>query len=222
MKTIRLPIINVRHLDDFFLDNNGHLKAISALELHKIHEVERSAWAQMNSVYHFITKEMIEWLKEKIEGRSAVEICAGNGGIARLLGIPATDSYYETEPNGIDYCLKKGIRPVFPAADVIKMEANEAITYDKPKVAIGAFVPQIYLHSDVNSDNPGKTWGVDEVLLLKKVQTYIMLGNEIVDKGKRIFKLPHQTYRLPWQITRANEQALNRIWIWDKRIMKVR
>jgi len=217
MATKILPAINVRQYDDFYLDQNGHLKAVEAYDLHQIHEMDRQVWAHNNSIYQFITREMIHWLKEQIGDRPAIEICSGNGGIGRHLGIPATDSYMQTWPHIIEYYLKMGQRPIFPPADVLKFEANEAADHFKPKVVIGAFVTQKYKHSDVNSINPGSVYGVDEEELLKKVETYILFGNEEPHKGKRIYNIPHRCYKFPWLVSRAFDQTLNRVWIWDKR-----
>lgn len=219
MKPPKLPNINVKHLNDFFLNPDGTLKAVDDMEMHKLDSVERRVWAHYNSVYQFVTKGMIEWLKDFIGKRSAIEICAGNGAIARNLGIPATDSYILTTPEGIDYCISKSERPVFPPADVFKMEANEAILFEKPKVVIGAFVPQQYKHI-YGTRSTGSLWGVDEEQLLRNVETYILLGNLGVHRDRRIFRIPHSEENPPWQVTRCEHQFLNRMWIWDKRDFK--
>lgn len=191
-----------------------------SMELLQLDPVERRVWAHRNSVYQFVTIEMIQALKTLIGGRTAIEICGGNGALGRELGIPSTDSYIHTEPKGIDYAFSRGERPVVPGADVMRMEANEAVSYGKPKVVIGAFVPQQYQHIYGNCPNPGPLFGVDEELLLRKVETYILLGNLEVDHDRRIFSIPHKTYRPPWQVTRYENQSQNYMWVWDKRDFK--
>lgn len=215
-----LPNIDVSHLNDFFLDSNGNLKPVDSYDLHQIHEVDRMVWANRNSVYHFITTQMIQWLSEVIDGRSAIEICSGNGGIGRALNIPATDSYMQTLPEVIGFYLASGQRPIFPPKDVIKMEASQAVSHYKPKVAIGAFVTQKFLLHDI-SDNPGSMYGVDEEDIVSRVETYVMLGNAWTHRNKRVFRARHTEYKnLPWQVTRAIDQKLNRVWVWDKRDLK--
>ncbi|NLR60736.1 hypothetical protein HGH93_21680 [Chitinophaga polysaccharea] len=220
MTTRILPAYDVRHYDQLLFNDKGQLNAVDAYDLHQIHHIERQIWAHNNSVYHFITKEMIQWLGEIINDRPAIEICGGNGGIGRHLGIPSTDSYMQTWPHIIDYYLRHGQRPIFPPKDVLEYEANKAVDTFQPKVVIGAFVTQKYKHTDVNSINPGSLYGVDEEELLKKVETYVMLGNKEPHKGKRIFKLPHRELRFPWQITRSIDPSYDRVWIWDKRELK--
>lgn len=219
MKAATLPTIDVSHLDSFFLNTDGTLKAVDDIDLHQLDSIERRVWAHNNSVYQFVSKEMISWLKEFIGTRSAIEICAGNGAIGRHLGIPTTDNYFYMSSKGMEYCQQKGERPVRPGADVINMEAVEAVEFERPKVVIGAFVPPQYKHM-YGSSSSGVSWGVDEERLLRTVQTYILLGNMETHMNRRIFCSTHKEYTPPWQVTRCENQLLNRMWIWDKRDFK--
>jgi hypothetical protein len=219
MKAVTLPKIDVSHLDSFFLNTDGTLKAVDDLALHQLDSTERRVWAHNNSVYQFVSKEMIAWLKGFIGGRTAIEICAGNGAIGRHLGIPATDNGYYLTAKGIGYCQSRGERPVRPAEDVINMEAIEAVEFERPRVVIGAFVPPQYKHM-YGTSSSGVSWGVDEEQLLRTVETYILLGNVESHMDRRIFRNPHKEYTPPWQVTRCENQSLNRMWIWDKRDFK--
>lgn len=222
MEFLKYPIVDVSHLDSFFLDENGRIKAVDAYELHQINEFERNAWAWKNSIYQFVTQEMVQSLKERIAGRPAIEICSGVGGLGHLLGIAMTDSYVHTEKVGMEYCIHKNERPIYPDPEhVIRMEANVAIDYDKPKVVIGAFVPPKYKHEHGHNFSGGQIWGVDEELLLRKVETYILFDHLGHTPRRRILemKIPVSENSPLWQVTRYKDQSLNRMWIFDKRMI---
>lgn len=50
-------------------------------------------------------------------------------------------------------------------------------------------------------------YGVDELAMLPKIETYINIGNDVTHGDKRILKFPHETFRFPWLITRRRNFA---------------
>lgn len=208
-----MPSQDVTHLDAILLDENGHLKPVPSAVLAAIEPDQLLIWGTRNAVYQFITTEMIDWLEAQIGGRSAIEICAGNGGIGRALGIPRTDSFIQQHPKMRLVYRFYGQEPTLPPADVQKFEALEAARHFKPQVVVGAFVTQIYKEGQMI---PSSIYGVDEEQLLQEVDTYILFGNKHTHQGKRIFQLPHERYKVPWLFTKALDQSLNRIWVWRK------
>lgn len=62
-------------------------------------QVELAAWCVRRGFYCLPTVELIDWLRERIAGESAIEIAAGNGTIGRALGIPITDSRLQEHPD---------------------------------------------------------------------------------------------------------------------------
>jgi hypothetical protein len=59
-------------------------------------------------------------------------------------------------------------------------------------------------------------YGVEESVLLENCETYIHIGNEASHTDKRILKLPHETHRFPWLISRASDPSKNVIYVWRK------
>lgn len=147
MKGYILPNENVDYLDDLLL-NNGLVQVVPAIVLSAIPPVHLSIWGNKTGVYCLPTVELIDWLRNKIAGRSAIEICSGNGAIGRALGIPRTDSYNQTTPQMLAYYTLYNQTPIFPPEDVQKFEANEAVDHFKPEVVVGSYVTQKYIPSD--------------------------------------------------------------------------
>lgn len=202
---------DVEYLNEKLLDADGLLKPISAEVLKTIKEEHLLQWCVDNAIYQLPTTELIEWLREQIGGRTAIEIGAGKSGIGRALGIPATDSWSQTTPELMAYysLFKQPI--VIPPDYVEKLEAMEAIEKYKPEVVVGCFITQKFLPGDED----GNVYGPDEPEIIKKC-SYIMVGNTRVHGKKRILKSPHKEYQFPWLRSRAIEQEGNRIWVWDK------
>ena len=61
----------------------------------------------------------------------------------------------------------------------------------------------------------GNILGVDEESLLKKVKTYIFIGNEAIHKNKRILSKKHVAYAFPWIVSRASQPELDIICEWN-------
>lgn len=216
MKAQILPYENVDYLDNLLL-NNGLLQVLPASTLQAIPQVHLSIWGNKRGVYCFPTVELIGWLKEQISDRSTIEICSGNGAIGRALGVKSTDSYVQTLPEMIAYYALCGQQPIFPPEDVLKFEANEAVDYFKPAVVFGSYITQKYLSGDEDAQPKisSSVYGVDELSLLPKVETYIAIGNKTSHGDKRIRKFAHKSYQFPWLFTRSLKTDENEISVWD-------
>jgi hypothetical protein len=212
MKGYILPNENVDYLDDLLLDN-GFLQVRPAAVLSAIPQVHLSIWGNKRGVYCLPTVELIDWLRDRIAGRTAIEICSGNGAIGRALGIPRTDSYNQTTPQMLAYYRLYNQTPIFPPDDVQKFEANEAVDHFKPEVVIGSYVTQKYIPSDEGVVG-SSLFGVDEIALVPKVKTYITIGNESSHGDKRICQRAHKVFRFPWLFTRTMEPEGNGIYVW--------
>lgn len=203
-------------MNEILLDEHGYLKVVDANILKGISHIERQAWARENGVYHFITTEMIAWLREIIGERSAIEICAGKGAIGRSLSIISTDSYVTEQPEILYRYESEGEVSTNPPGDVLKFDSLKAVRFFKPKVVVGAFVSQLYKQGENYNLIHSSPFGTDEEEILKLVDTYIVFGNKETHKGKRIFKKKHKEYSFPWLINRAVDQDKNRVWVWNR------
>lgn len=216
MKGYILPNENVDYLDNLLLAN-GLLQVLPASVLATIPQLHLSIWGNKRGIYCFPSTELIEWLREQVAGRSAIEICSGTGVIGRALGITSTDSYIQTTPEMVAYYALYGQKPIFPPQDVHKFEANEAVDNFKPAVVLGSYITQKYLPGDETAvPKIGSSfYGVDELSLLTKVETYIAIGNKTSHGDKRIRKFPHTSHQFPWLFTRSVKPEENEISVWN-------
>lgn len=214
-----LPKENVDYLDDLLLDN-GLLQVLPASVLSNVPQVHLIIWGNQKGIYCFPTVELIDWLKEQVAGRNAIEICSGTGVIGRSMGITSTDSYIQTSPQMVLLYELYGQKPIFPPEDVLKFEANDAVDHFKPSVVLGSYITQKYLPGDEGDENNPKVgssvYGVDELSLLNKVDTYIAIGNQSTHGDKRIRKFKHNSYKFPWLFTRSVKPDENEISVWNK------
>jgi hypothetical protein len=185
---------------------------VAVRELDGVEQDHLMQWCTENALYQVPTIELVEWLREKIGDRSAIEICAGKGGIGRALGIPSTDSYQQTTPEMRAYYSLMRQPIIVPPDYVEKIEANEAVRKYKPEVVIGCFVTQRWRSEE---DADGNMFGPLEEEWVEDGVTYIHVGNEHTHRNKRILSLPHETFHFPWLRSRAIDQSKNVIWVWN-------
>jgi hypothetical protein len=208
-----LDNVDTDYLDSILIEN-GLLRPVPANLLESIPTNHIIIWCNKNGIYCLPTVELLEWLKEQIGESNAIEICSGNGCIGRSLNITRTDSYIQTTAEMIMLYQSIGQKPILPPPDVLRFEANEAVDHFKPDVVLGSFITQKFCDGDTEARIGSSVYGVDELTLIKKVKTYIAIGNDAVHGTKRINSFPHSTYRFPWIYTRCMNQNLNNIKVW--------
>lgn len=200
------------YLDSVLRDENGNLPLYSHAFYSQIPNMDLRVWAAFNAVYSFPTTELIDFLKNKIDGKKSIEIAAGNNGLYRHLGIPATDSYMQQRPEIKLYYQCLGQSPTNPTPDVEQLDALDAIQKYKPDIAIASWLTQKFQEGDTS----GNMDGADEEEILKNVDCYILIGNKRVHGEKRILAQPHEEICAPWLISRASFPEQNVIYIWRK------
>lgn len=201
-------------LDSVWLDGNGRVMALTADGFRRTASLsERRAWAARKARYGFPTRELLDWLLSRMNGRTAIEIGAGMGDLGYHLGITMTDSYQQQDNTllGMAYSTL-GQTPTTPPKDVIKLDAVEAVRSMKPQVVIGSWITQRWQEGD----KEGNVFGVMEEQIIANCETYIVIGNETVHSRKRIMTSPHQVFKFPWLISRAKDQSLNVIYVWNR------
>ena len=166
-------------------------------------------WCLKNAVYQVPTIELIEWIREKIDGRFAIEIGSGKNGIGKALGILSTDSWLQTDVAIQTLYAAVGQPTVVPPDYVEKIDAIEAVNKYRPQVVLGCFIT----HKWEEGDTEGNMFGVAEEEIIKQA-TYINVGNRITHRGKHILKVPHQEFQFPWLVSRSMDQSQNVIWEW--------
>lgn len=202
-------------MDQYLLDHNGRQHLLPASKLLEAAPWSwLMAWMVRRARYQFVTLELVAWLKEKIAGRSAIEIGAGMGDLGYHLGIPMTDSYAQA-PGGmpVEYQLLveiSGQTPTTPPPDVERLEAEEAVKKYKPQVVIASWVTQKWHEGDAR----GFQYGPEEIRIVRNVEAYILVGNSSVHGDKRICRLKHKEYSFDWLVSRGFEQEKNKIYVW--------
>lgn len=176
------------------------------------------SWAEIRTLLHETatyvvpTEELIDYLDELIGDKKAIEICAGNGYIGSELDIVMTDSYQQQDDKMtvLMYDLMKQPRIKYPKS-VIKMEAGQAVRRIRPHTVIGCYATHKW-RDDVQNGNDK---GVDFEDIFARVQRIILVGHKETHKYNPLMALPHQEIELPGLLTRAADQSLNRIFIWE-------
>jgi hypothetical protein len=171
-------------------------------------------WCNMVARWTIVTEELIGWLRERIAGRRAIEVGAGNGDLGHYLGIPQTDSYaHETDPRLASRSFFAGGIPLSrPPANVRRLDAVKAVHALRPEVVVASWVTE----RGHKPGSPTYAHGVNEREIVQ-VADYVMIGNVNVHGEKKILALPHEEHSPPWLVSRANHPELNRMWCWKRR-----
>ena len=93
-----LDDVDTGYLDELLLDR-GLVRPVRWKKLRRVPQAHLKVWCVRQGVYQLPTCELIDWLKEAIGGRTAIEICAGRSCLGRSLGIPMSDSYLHLHPD---------------------------------------------------------------------------------------------------------------------------
>lgn len=211
MNAIEINRCDLSDLTKEVMTADGKLIAKSSRFWRMRDENEMRYFMLQNGIYVMPTTELIDWLKENIIG-NAIEIGAGNGAIARALGVPITDSMMQQRPE-IKLMYQLSGQPVIEYPnDVEKLDAVRAIIKYKPDTVIGAFIT----HKYDKMVGDGNMWGIQEEIILEKVKRYINIGNKITHHNKPILKSPHEEYKFDWLVTRAVNQSENVIFVFNK------
>jgi hypothetical protein len=203
--------VDVSYLDPILL-NGGLIKPVPAQKLEGINQDHLMLWCVLNAVYQIPTIELIDWLRQYIGNKAAIEICAGKSGIGRALGIRATDSWMQTRPEVMAYYQMLKQMPVIPPGYVEKIDANDAVKKYDPQIVVGSFVTQRWLSEN---DVDGNAFGPVEEEWLDAGKTYIHIGNEETHQNKRVLSRSHKTFKFPWLRSRSMDQQKNVIWVWE-------
>lgn len=204
--------VDITELENQVFDSEGKLKVMPYSFYKGLDENSIKMLMLKHGIYVIPTQELVEWLRANILG-FAIEIGAGIGTIGRALKIPITDSRMQDLPHVKFQYNMSGQPTIKYPDDIEKLEASEAILKYKPKTVIGCFIT----HKYNTITNNGNALGVNEELLLQRVDRYINVGNLFTHKDKPILKKLPQEYYFNWLITRSNDQSLNRIWMYDKK-----
>ena len=212
MDAFTLDPTRVRDLCSRLLDDRGRLRVVPARELEITTPEERLLFGVRHGLYGFPTLELVDFLRARIAGRSAIEIGAGHGVLAQALGIPATDNRQQ-EDAAIQAHYNALGQPTVPYGDhVEKLDASAAIAKYRPQVVIACWVTHRFEADRAHAG--GSSTGVDEAAVISACEEYIVIGNERVHAGKPIWALPHEKLTPPWLYSRAVNGSADFVTTW--------
>lgn len=199
------------------LDKNamkdGKLQVLPAAFWRQYQQPQITAFCVMHGFYSIPTVELVEWLRERIAGLTALEVGSGNGVLAEALGIRATDSRQQSRAEIKAYYTALRQAPVSYGTNVECFTAKEAVGKYKPDVVLGAWVTHKY--------NPSEHWregnrdGLDEVAIVCRAD-YINIGHTYVHRNKPVLQIPHEVFYPDWLVSRALSPGKNYIAVWGK------
>lgn len=203
-------------LDSVLLDENQRVKLLPATEYAKLDRDVLRAWCGIRARYVLPTTELVEWLKQEIGSKTALEIGAGQGDLGRLLGIPMTDSYQQVnDPATVAYfklLSPMGTMPTHPPPDVAMEDGEQAVRQRKPQVVIAAYVTEKH----VRGRDRGNYKGIRYDHIIERCEKFILIGSLPIHGKNCASKLKHQELHFPWLVTRTPDQAMSRIWLWTR------
>ncbi len=181
-----------------------NLRLLSASVYERFDRTQRSWFANKHGFYGLPTEELVEWVKDRIDGRTAIEIGSGNGTLGRALGIRRTDNWIQATPEMRQRYAENRVQVVRYANDVRKMDYKKAITKFKPKVVVAQWVTNIERNN----------LGMDEQWILQNCETYIHVGHARVHEVKTIRDQPYEEHHPPGLYSRSHREG-EVVYIWE-------
>lgn len=170
-----------------------------------------STWLVKQKMFQLPTLELVEWLRTRIGGRSALEICAGHGWLGEALGVPSTDGWVFDHPIMRERAALVGEQTCHPLPRVERLDALAAVMKYKPKVVFACYATHFWCEKT----RTGSALGVNDAEIFRQpsVETYILVGGKQLHGPRPFLKRKHETFEFPWLFGRAPEP---RIWVWEK------
>jgi hypothetical protein len=197
------------------LGRDGQIKLLPASAYDSFSRQGLRLWCHHQARYGLPTIELVAWLREKIAGRSAIEIGSGAGDLAHHLGIAATDNFMQQWPTVRAHYEMTGQPVIRYASFVEELDALVAVQRYRPDVVVASWVTEWIDPSLPAPPQGGNAWGVKEDEIVASGCVYILIGNIKVHGAKKIMAEPHQEYSLPFLRSRAMYPALDRVWVWN-------
>ncbi len=205
----------VRDLAPLLLDAQCQLNVVPASALAETSREERAYFGVRHGIYGLLTVELLAWLREFIDGRSAIEIGSGHGRLAAELGIPATDNRQQEDPLIRAYYEALNQPVIRYGANVEKLDALSAVKKYQPQVVVASWVTHKW--DPRRHEAGGNQDGVVEEEVIEGCEHYVFIGNERVHAGKSIWALAHRKETPPWLFSRATNGSADFIAVWEHR-----
>lgn len=208
----------VAGLNSTLLDKKGRIRLFPAAFYKALPPDALSIWCLQQARYGIPTVELVEWLKNEIGDRKAIEVGAGNGDLGYHLGIVSTDSYAQaSRPEMQLTYAATGQVPTAPKPDVLKLSAVDAVKRLKPKVVVASWLTRKFIKGkDKEGVAQAFAYGAEEEKIWENCHTYIHIGNVNSHGKKTLLAKPHLELFFPWLVSRAVDPSRNVIYLWDR------
>jgi len=204
---------NIQDLSGDLLLENGRLKLLPAAYYRNLKWEDFRIFCHCHARYGIPTIELIDYLKDIIGNRSALEIGAGAGDLGYHLKIPMIDNKMQSWPEISKIYEGMGQPTIKYPDDIEEIDALEAVKKYKPQVVIGSWITSF---SSVEQKWRSSPFGIKEPQILDLVETFIIVGNLDEHFDKPIRQIEHQTIHADWLVSRKKNQKNNCIFIWSK------
>lgn len=213
-----LDTSKIRDISGEVLGSDGRMQILPAAYWAGTTPEERMRFGVAHGYYLLPTVELVDALREKIAGRKAIEIGAGNGILAEALGIIATDSFQQEQPQYRQLYQRLDQPTVSYGANVEQADADRAIRRHVPEVVLACWVTHKYQPS--RHDAGGNQDGVNEENVVQAAE-YIFVGNQGVHQSKKIWNREHTIEFPPYVYSRAMNGTPDFIATWKRRARKI-
>lgn len=171
---------------DAALLERGRLRLLPKAYYDEINPAHLRLWLHLTARYSVPTVESIAYLRDRIGGRSAIEVGAGNGDLGYHLGILSTDSYQQQHDPQTVYAMQTHKQPqTNPPRDVLSITANDAVEFYRPQVVVASWLTHRYDGVD------GNYLGPLEAAFLVHAETYLHIGSTSTHARKPLLRRPH-------------------------------
>ncbi len=205
---------SVRDLTPDAIGADGRMRILPAQFWAGTTVAERALVGHTHGIYSFPTVELVEHLRTVIGTRTAIEIGAGHGVLADALGIPATDSRQQEDPQYRMIIKMNGTPPVRYGPNVERLDAAAAVRKYTPQVVVGCWVTHRF--DPACPQRGGNEGGVDERDVIRHCNTYVFVGNTFVHRQKPIWALAHSKIYPSFVYSRAANGSRDFIATWRR------
>lgn len=203
-----------RDLSPDIIASDGTLRIMPASYYAGVTQHERSLVAHRHGLYALPTTECVDWLRERIGDRSAIEVASGNGALGRALGIVRTDNRMHERPEIEEFYRSLHQPPTRYGDDVEALDAISAIDKYRPQVVVAAWFTHQF--DPRHPERGGNMYGANQHELLSLCEEYILVGNFTAHAMMPLLKEPHETFHFPWLYSRSPFAEGNFIVCWRR------
>lgn len=202
----------IRDIRPEVLDQDGRLRVLPASYWSTTTQDERQLLGHRSACYLFPTEELVERLREIIDGQPAIEIGSGNGVLAEALGIMATDSFQQAKPKFALMYRLLGQPTITYGPNVQEMHASRAVRRLNPDVVVGGWVTHKW--DPRHPEAEGNEDGIDMGDLLRHCKRFVLIGNEHVHRNNPLWGRPYEIEYPDYLYSRKTNETRDFIAIW--------